>query len=221
VTQIVSLPTPKQPMPILDTALLAHRSGLCVVPLQEDGSKRPIGGWAEYQRRMATEDEIRRWDARGLTGIGIVCGEVSGRLEMLEFEGRAVAEGLWQEFKAAAEQTGLRDLLERIKLGYGERTPSRGFHLLYRCPEGVEGNTELARRLPTEEEAADDERAGKRPAPRVLIETRGESGYVIVAPSSVRVPGPITRDDHAADLTSVMMARSCSRWTLATEGGKL
>jgi putative DNA primase/helicase len=165
-------------MPILDAALLAHHSGLCVVPPREDGTKAPIAKWREYERRMSTEHEIRRWYGR-CTGVGLVCGEVSGRLEMLEFEGRAVAEGLWQEFKNAAAQTGLYDLLERIKHGYGERTPSGGFHLLYRCDDGVEGNLELAKRPPTEEEAADDERAGKRPSPRVLVETRGEGGYVI------------------------------------------
>src|SRR5262249_44835414 len=83
-------------------------------------------------------------------------------------------------------ETGLRDLLERIKLGYGERTPSGGYHLLYRCADGVEGNLELARRPPTQSEAADDETTGKRLSPRVLIETRGEGGYVIVAPSAGR-----------------------------------
>jgi Bifunctional DNA primase/polymerase, N-terminal len=230
VSQIVSFPTPKQPMPILEAALLAHCSGLCVVPTREDGSKAPIATWREYQRRLSTEEEIRRWYGR-CTGIGIVCGEVSGRLEMLEFEGRAATEGFWQEFKNAAAETGLYDLLERIKHGYGERTPSGGFHLLYRCPDGVEGNLELAKRPPTEEEAADDERAGKRPTPRVLVETRGEGGYVVVAPSSGRVHQSglayelvyggfdtivtITAAERAALLE---LARSLDRMPLATVG---
>ncbi len=189
VSQIVPLPTPKQPLSILDAALLAHRSGLCVLPPREDGSKAPMapaGRWKHFQRQRPTEEDIRRWYGPS-TGIGIVCGEISGRLEALEFEGRAVNEGLWQDFNNLADQTGLRDLVDRIKHGYGERTPSGGHHLLYRCPDGVEGSVKLAKRPATEEEAAEDVRAGGDPAPRVLIETRGQGGYVIVAPSGGRV----------------------------------
>jgi hypothetical protein len=191
VNQIVPIPTPKPPMPLLDAALLAHRSGLRVVPPKEDGTKAPLapgGRWKQFQLQQSSEEEIRRWYATGRSGLGIVCGRISGNLEMLEFEGRAVAEGLWQEFLSAAEQIGLRDLVDRIKFGYGERTPSGGFHLLYRCPDGVEGSDHLAERPPTEEEAADDRRRGiPKPSPRVLIETRGEGGYVIVAPSGGHV----------------------------------
>jgi Bifunctional DNA primase/polymerase, N-terminal len=148
----------------------------------------PSGHWKQFQSERPTEDEIRRWYVRGRTGLGIVCGKVSGHLEMLEFEGRAVAEGVWQDFNNLADQTGLRDLVDRIKHGYGERTPSGGHHLLYRCPDGVEGSDKLAKRPRTEEEAADDERAGiKGPNPRVLIETRGQGGYAVVAPSGGRV----------------------------------
>ncbi len=189
VSQIVPLPTPKQPLSILDAALLAHRSGLCVLPPREDGSKAPMapaGRWKHFQRQRPTEEDIRRWYGP-CTGIGIVCGKVSRHLEMLEFEGRAVAEGLWQEFNNLADQTVLRDLVDRIKHGYGERTPSGGHHLLYRCLDGVEGSLKLAERPPTEEEAADDVRSGGKPTPRVLIETRGQGGYVVVAPSGGRV----------------------------------
>ena len=147
----------------------------------------PAGRWKHFQRHRSTEEDIRRWYGPH-TGIGIVCGEVSGHLEMLEFEGRAVAEGVWQDFNDLADQTGLRDLVDRIKHGYGERTPSGGHHLLYRCPDGVEGSDKLAKRPRTGEEAADDELAGvKGPNPRVLIETRGQGGYAIVAPSGGRV----------------------------------
>ena len=107
---------------------------------------------------------------------------VSGGLEMLEFEGRAVTEGVSRDFLAAAEAAGLRPLLERIRTGYQERTPSGGIHLLYRCPTPMP-NTKLARRPATAEELLAD------PADKikVLIETRGEGGYVILAPSNGRV----------------------------------
>ena len=101
---------------------------------------------------------------------------------MLEFEGRAVAEGISRDFLAAAEAAGLRPLLDRIRTGYQERTPAGGIHLLYRCPTPLP-NTKLARRPATDEELLAD------PADKikVLIETRGEGGYVILAPSNGRV----------------------------------
>jgi P4 family phage/plasmid primase-like protien len=216
VNQIVPIPTPKQPMSLLDAALLAHHSGLRVVPPKEDGSKAPLapgGRWKQFQRQQSSEDEIRRWYATSRSGLGIVCGRISGNLEMLEFEGRAVAEGLWQEFLSAAEQIGLRNLVDRIKFGYGERTPSGGFHLLYRCPDGVEGSDHLAERPPTEEEAADDRRRGiTKPPPRVLIETRGEGGYVIVAPSGGRVhPSEKPYVLHYGGFDSIIMISGTER----------
>lgn len=164
-------------------ALIAARSalaaGLCPIPPMEDGSKKPVGFWKEYQQRRPTTAELDRFYANGPTGVGLVCGEVSGGLELLEFEGRAVEAGVFEEYCQAAEAIGLDDLLGRIAEGFSERSPTGGFHLLYRCGE-VSGNTKLARRPATETELAEspDDKT------KVLIETRGEGGYVITAPST-------------------------------------
>jgi hypothetical protein len=166
--------------PILETALEAHAAGLCVLPPTQDGAKRPdASSWTQYQRRLSTEQEIREWYRADRTGLGFVTGRVSGGLEMLEFEGRAVAEGLLVEFVARAEQSGLGDLVARIEAGYTEETPSGGIHFLYRV-EGAAPNTKLARRPASSGELAVD--AADRV--KVLIETRGEGGYVVVAPSN-------------------------------------
>lgn len=127
----------------------------------------PFIPWKEYQEHCSSEEEIRRWYARPRTGLGLLCGHVSGYLELLEFEGRAVEAGLWNDFKEVAKKSGLMPLLKRIMQGFGERSPSGGIHLLYRCP-GVAGNLELA----------------KDAEGTILIETRGEGGYVVVAPSN-------------------------------------
>ena len=167
----------------LDQALAAHAAGLCVVPPAHDGSKRPdVTSWSEYQHRLSTHSEIERWYQRGRDGIGIICGQVSGGLEMLEFEGRAVEAGLVERFEALCHDLGLGELVDRISLGYSERTPSGGIHLLYRCPT-PHHNTKLARRPATdlELEVDPDDKI------KVLLETRGEGGYVVVAPSSGRV----------------------------------
>jgi putative DNA primase/helicase len=58
------------------------------------------------------------------------------------------------------------DLIKKIAGGYTEFSPGGGTHWLYRCSE-ISGSTKLA-----------NQKKGD-----VLIETRGEGGYVIVAPS--------------------------------------
>lgn len=153
-------------------ALAALQAGLNPHPPREDGSKAPLaagGEWRSFQERLATAAEVERWYANGRTGLGLICGRVSGGLEMFEFEGRAVAAGLNDAFVAAVEAAGLMPLLDRIVSGYMEATPSGGLHLLYRCPE------------PRTEKLARDE--GRLP----LIETKGEGGYTIVAPTRGRV----------------------------------
>jgi len=147
-----------------------------------DGSKRPLGTWKRYERQLPAEAEVRGWYQNGQTGLGVVCGAVSGGLEMLEFEGRAVAAGRWTDFCALAKETGLGPLVERVMSGYFERTPSGGIHLLYHVPH-PKPNTKLASRPATAEELAEN------PADKVkgLLETRGEGGYTILAPSSGRV----------------------------------
>lgn len=165
----------------LVAALLAHEAGLCVVPPKEDGSKAPITQWKRYQSKRPTEELLRGWyELERRRGVGLVCGAVSGNLEMLEFEGQAVRDGLHTQFRELADQAGAGQLLDRVLGGYTERTPAGGFHIFYRCESAVEGNLKLARRPATEEELAhnpDDKL-------RVLIETRGEGGYVITAPSN-------------------------------------
>lgn len=165
----------------LDAALTAHVAGLCVVPPLEDGSKAPMSRWKRYQQRRPDEAQVRSWYEReGRRGLGLVCGAISGNLEMLEFEGKAIAAGLQRRFRERATQAGLDELLDRILTGYAEHTPSGGYHLLYHCTGPVDGNLKLARRLATEEELAQE----PQDKIKVLIETRGEGGYVITAPSN-------------------------------------
>ncbi|MEV6925495.1 bifunctional DNA primase/polymerase [Dactylosporangium sp. NPDC051485] len=162
-------------------ALAWYDAGCAVIPIRLDGSKAPMIAWKTYQQHRATRDQTTRWFTAGRVAIAVVCGAVSGQLEMLELEGRAVAERTAARFVAELHTAGLGDLWHRLNFdGYAERTPSGGLHLLYRVDGGdVEGNTRLAARPATPEELERD------PADKikVWIETRGEGGYVIVAPS--------------------------------------
>jgi hypothetical protein len=157
---------------ILRTGLEFAANGICAVPVATDGSKRPaLANWKLYQERLPTPDELMTWFASA-EGVGVICGKVSGNLEMLELEGRAVADKIHLDLKEMANNAGLSDVWDRINNGYVEMTPSGGIHWLYRIEGIVPGNTKLARR-PGENGNID-----------VLAETRGEGGFVIVAPSN-------------------------------------
>ncbi|CAM5427805.1 MULTISPECIES: phage/plasmid primase, P4 family [Streptomyces] len=181
------------PQDTLRAALAWHAAGASVVRVATDGTKRPLGNWAAHQKERATEQQLRAWFAGGHPGLGIVCGAVSGGLEMLEFEGRAVAEGVLKEFGEIAEDSGLGGIWKRVAAGYLERSPSGGIHVLYRLDgQPVPGNTKLARRPARDDELTDDERQVLANKPgkvfvRDLVETRGEGGFVVVAPSA----GPV------------------------------
>lgn len=156
---------------VYTAALAAHDAGLCVLPPKEDGTKAPdTPSWKARQTIPTTRQEIDAWYAAGRrSGIGYVTGAVSGNLELLDFDDLDT----YKAFRALAEAAGLAPILDRVREGYLETSPG-GVHLLYRC-ETIAGNTKLARRVDNAGEIA------------VLIETRGEGGYVVAAPSNGRV----------------------------------
>lgn len=169
--------------PILDEALAWHAAGASVIPVKADGSKSPACQWKRWQTQRADQTQIHAWFDRPGHGLGIICGKVSGNLEMLEFEGRAVTEGLLSQARAAMADNGQADLWALVTSGCVETSPSGGIHLLYRVGGQVAGNQKIARRPSTdaELEAAPGARV------QVLIETRGEGGYTVAAPSGGKI----------------------------------
>lgn len=154
---------------------VAVAAGLCVLPPRHDGTKRPIAEWAQYQARMPTADELREWYSQERDGLGIVCGAVSGGVEMFEFDDPTA----YEAFAGAAIGLGRGELLRRIADGWSDESPKGGTHWYYRCAE-VAGNLKLARRP-----AGTDDHG--HPKYDVLIETRGNGGYAVIAPSGGRV----------------------------------
>lgn len=177
---------------VQDAALAWHDAGACVLPAKTDGSKAPaVGSWAQYQTSRPTRDQVESWFAGRHPGLGLICGAASGNLEMLELEGRAVADGALTELTKLVTDAGMADLWLRVTAnGYAERTPSGGLHILYRLSGGpVPGNTKLANRPARDDELTNNERAVLERNPhrtivRGLAETRGEGGFVVVAPSA-------------------------------------
>lgn len=157
---------------LLPIALRFLAQGISVVPTANDGSKRPAFAWQGFQEHLPIADELLSWFKDGVDGIGVITGNVSGNLEMLELEGRAVAEKMHLEIAEIANNSGLGDLWQRLNQGYVELTPSGGLHWLYRVSDGtLPGNTKLARK-PGENGGVD-----------VWAETRSEGGFTITAPS--------------------------------------
>jgi putative DNA primase/helicase len=195
---------------LLQSALDYYTSGISVVPTATDGTKRPAGKWKTYTTTRASEEQLHAWfDSDTYDGLGLICGAVSEHLEMLEVEGRALE--LVGQLAQLMNDNGLGELWVRLSTGYLERSPSGGLHWLYKVTDGpARPNTKLARRPSTETELADHKQREAAKAtetltgdkladrlarihglthtqvPQVLIETRGEGGFTVAAPSNGR-----------------------------------
>lgn len=172
----------------LTAALALHAAGCSVVSVRANGSKHPRGAWKHYQSQRADETQLHTWFADGHPGVGVVTGTVSGGLEMLELEGLAITDGVLTQLAEIIDASGLAELWTRISTGWLERSPSGGLHFHYRVEGGVPGNTKLASRLAREDELTEDEQQlrQRHPGKRITrgwIETRGEGGFVVTAPS--------------------------------------
>ena len=164
--------------PLLDAARAWHGAGFCVIPSHEDGGKRPFGQWKKYQSERPDWPTLEGWLKSGrYTGIGLIMGRASGNAEMLEIEGpgNLIVERVQQLFDTAHAldldgSLGLVNLMERIYHGCAETSAGGGLHIFVKVSDGpVPGNTKLA--------GTPD---------KVVAETRGEGGFVIVWPTPAR-----------------------------------
>jgi hypothetical protein len=136
---------------VLETARAYVDAGLSVVPVCIDGTKRPLIAWKDFCTRRASDAELSAWCQQPV-GLGIVCGIVSGGLEVFDFDDGS----LWCPWYKSVESIACR--LPTIE------TPSGGYHVYFRCRE-------IGRNL----KIATDPKADRQ----TLVETRGEGGYVI------------------------------------------
>ena len=144
--------------------------GFSVIPIGDN--KRAIFPWTEFQSKIMDEVTMKaQFNNTRSNNIAIIGGAVSGGLEIIDVDLKYDVSGtLWDRLKL--ELGDLMDLL------YVVRTKSGGYHLYYRSEE-IEGNQKLAMRHATKEELKETPHAKEI----VLIETRGEGGYVLAPPS--------------------------------------
>jgi len=185
----MTMPDPASPL--LDAARAWHDAGFCVIPSHEDGSKRPFGQWKKYQHERPDWPTLERWLLTGrFTGIGLIMGQASGNTEMIELEGPDLSIKLGAVFNLAkqwddTDQLGAGDLLWRVYNGCSEESAGGGLHIFVRVTDGpVPGNTKLA--------MGDN---------KVIAETRGEGGFVIVWPTPART-------GHQPDAAYMMLTDS-------------
>lgn len=168
------------PADLLQTALAWHHAGYTPVPIHPNGQKRPIGTWAHLQNAQPDETYVRSVFRQDTDGIGLICGGPT-HLEMLEVEARATH--LTADLAQLLEDNGFGPLWTRITTGYVEASPSGGIHWYYRVSDGpARGNTKLAQRPATSAELV----ANPLDKVKVLIETRGQGGFTVIAPSAGR-----------------------------------
>lgn len=84
---------------VRQTAYDAVALGFSVVPPREDGSKAPEGRWKCFQSRLPSLEELDAYYGTPRSGVGIVCGKISGDLEVFEFDAMG---RLYEPFKARA-----------------------------------------------------------------------------------------------------------------------
>ncbi|HRQ75570.1 MAG TPA: bifunctional DNA primase/polymerase [Phycisphaerales bacterium] len=195
---------------LLDAALAYHGAGLCALPALRRGDEKRVAlrSWKQFQKKRPDEDDLRSWFGANPDAICIVCGAVSGNLEMIDFD---LAGELFPAWRSAVEHAA-RGLVDRMVI---ESTPSGGRHVVYRCEEPVSGNTKLAQRriaadgpgevvIGTKAHRPRKDASGEWAVIVTTIETRGEGGIFLCAPSAgyelmqgdLRAPPTITADER-------------------------
>ena len=146
-------------------------AGISIIPTTSDKlpffQLLPNNKWDEFQRRLPTPKEIAKWQQYKSISIAIVCGEVSGNLEVIDIDNhKGNADATYNDFKEIVESYS-STLWNSLIV---EKSQSGGYHIIYRFDGKSEGSKKLALQY------IDNKKD-------TFIETKGEGGYVIVSPS--------------------------------------
>lgn len=149
-------------------ALKCIKAGYSVIAVDRE-TKAPRQAWTEFQNRIATETEIDSMFAAEDIAIALICGIVSGYIEVIDIDNHlGDAEQKFEELKQLIDDNapGLRSKLVIAS------TQSGGYHIFYRA-DNLQGNQKLAQRMVN----------GNPKDIDTFIETRGEGGYVLISPT--------------------------------------
>lgn len=167
-------------------ALSYIKYGLSVIPTKLN--KRPVlKQWKPYQKKIPTAKEITNWFEKSGLCVAVICGEVSGNLELLDFD--AYGESYEQWCSLVKKENP--ELFKKLVI---ETSQNKGLHVIYRSEAQIQGNQKLAQKGVPVSGASEYEYKGKMYESNLygdkwyivpgLIETRGEGGYFLCTPSS-------------------------------------
>jgi hypothetical protein len=165
--------------------------GLQFMPVTQ--KKLPIiKGW---------QNLFKKHDLTNSEAIGLVCGKLSGNLEVIDIDLKYDLTGkLFDRYKRLINDAN-PEVLKKLVV---QKTQSGGYHFIYRCTK-IDGNLKLANRATIQSEKEETyqlsyqyeidkgsspdvaekvaQKAKLNDNVRVLLETRGEGGYIMCFPS--------------------------------------
>jgi hypothetical protein len=150
-------------------------AGLSFIPIMADGTKAPVtrllpgGRWKPFQEQQPTTEQVDRWfyAPRSERGIGIVAGQGSGGLEVIDVDDLDWLDVFRQSVNGLAP--GLWPRLIKVQ------SPRPGMHLYYRCD--VYSKSGALARVPIyNKETGELE-------PKPFIEIKGQGGVGLSPPS--------------------------------------
>lgn len=177
---------------IYNQALNLHYSGLNVVPLK---NLRPAIKWSKWQKERQDKAFIEsEFKKRGIDGLAIICGQVSGGLEVIDIDSKNALEDDYNDQIMGLLTDTCPDIIGNAVIA---NTKSGGIHIYYRCDK-IEGNQKLVQRTTTQDEkqqkyskilSATGNKVAAKSArdsykQKVLVETRGEGGFIYCAPTA-------------------------------------
>ena len=143
----------------------AQRYGWPVFPLAP-GAKIPPQGTHSFKDASTDPDDIRHWWARWPgANIGLACGADGLVVVDLDVKGEADGIETW------------RQLVEGHNIAYttlASHIPSGGWHLIYRCPPGIQIGSSAGTLGPG-------------------VDVRSQGGYIVLPPSILRGGDPPRR----------------------------
>lgn len=164
---------------VLLQSLDYFHSGFNVIPIVPGHKNPALPSWDKYQQEKPTEETLRTWFPNNNRNVALVMGAVSGNCTALDIEKESAAEDLLFLLR----DKGHHGLLEKLGTTYCVRTPRGGRHYYFKSTTTYP-SLKLAYDTPTMEDG--------KPKAKILIETRGEGGYVLAPPSQISGHGPYT-----------------------------
>ena len=157
-------------------AIKLHKHGFKIIPTNDpslpDG-KKPLCAWKKYQEKQTLQEVESLFSKNNVGGMALLTAD---GIEVIDVD-----------LKYALDDNLLTELLDKIIDAIGietyeklilSKTISGGYHIIYRT-NIPGGNQKLAQRY-----TLDSEKKGTHDNIRVLLETRGVGGYIMVPPTA-------------------------------------